>query len=112
MPLTDEQKKARVDAFFREKLLPAAEQLRGRGITFFPLAFEDGPTWYVPYAPTAPELDQFQIQECESRLRQLWEADSLTELTRLAGPLIELAKELEAKPDEKGEVSEFIYEMF
>jgi|GEM_PF-5316691 len=112
MPLTDEEKKARVHIFFEEKLVPAAEQLCRRGITFFPLAFEEAPTWYVPYAPTAPELDAYQVHECESRLRQLWEAESLGELAQLAQPLLVLARELEAKPDEKGEVSEFIYEMF
>src|SRR5262249_3685562 len=112
MPLTEEEKTARVRAFFEEVLVPAAEQLRSRGIQFFPLGFEDAPTWYVPYAPQTPELDEVQPGDCEARLRQLWEAESLPELARLAKPLIELAKELEAKPDETGEVSEFIYEMF
>ena|SRR5215813_10165457 len=112
MPLTDDEKNARVHQFFKEKLVPAAEELRSWGVRFFPKAFEEAPTWYVAYAPTAPELDEFQIEECESRLRKLWEADSLSELAALAAPLVALARDLEAKPDEKGEVSEFIYEMF
>jgi len=112
MPLTENEKKGRVREFFEQKLVPAAQQLRSRGIRFYPLAFEEAATWYSPYAPTTPELDEYQIQECESRLRQLWETGSLPELAQLAGPLVALARELEARPDEKGEISEFIYEMF
>ncbi len=112
MSLTDEQKKERVRAFFKEKLVPAAEKLRKRGIRFFPLGFEEQSTWYAKCASCVPELDELSGENVELRLRHLWETESLPELAELAGPLVQLAKDLEAKPDDKGEISEFIYEMF
>src|SRR5262245_51467497 len=110
MRLTDEEKWARVRTFFKEQLVPVAEKLRSSGIRFFPLAFEGETTWYTKYAAPTPELDEFRDEEVELRLRRLWGA--MPDLAQLADPLVQLAKELEAEPDDTGQVSDFIYEMF
>jgi hypothetical protein len=99
--------------FYAERIAPAAEALRRRGVTFFTLAPTEPPTgtWYEG-PPDEPELVQVSPERFGDELRAMWTAQQLPELAALAGPLGELCTELEVKGDESSDVSPFVYVMF
>lgn len=110
MSSTDE---ARIRRFYRRRLRSTAEQLRQRGVRFFPLGPEpEAETWYVDGSRDAPEFVELEVEDCEAALRALWEEQELPELAALAGPLLELARKLEVKEEGPGEVSPFVYVMY
>ncbi len=89
MSSTDEETLRR---FHAEKVVPAAEALRARGVRFFALGPEDdAESWYV--APPEDEPDFLEIDEAAlaDALRQRWEAQELPELAALAAPLLVVA---------------------
>jgi hypothetical protein len=98
--------------FWTERLVPAAEALRARGVRFFELAPDAAATTY--YSP-AVEHDQFftiEPENCEALLKEMWQRQQLPELAELAGPLAALSKPLAPTADDHGDVSPFIYVMF
>lgn len=110
MSSTDEKG---VRRFYREHLLPAAERLRTRGVSFFPLAPDDAEeTWYQPPPADVPEFVEVEPEQCEARLRQAWQAQGLPELAALAGPLMALARDLEMDEEQSADVSPFVYVMY
>jgi len=99
--------------FFKEKIVPEAEQLRRDGVELMPLGSDDdAETWYVPYPPDTPEFVEFESTDCEPQLRRLWEVQGLSQLMGLVEPLADLARRLEQPPPEDAEVSPFIYVIF
>jgi len=109
MNSTDER---RLRHFFRARLLPAAEKLRSRGISFFPLGPEpELDTWYSG-PPTEPRFTTLEVDECETAIRELWQSQHLPELAELAGELMKLAEKLEVQEDEDADVSPFVYVMY
>lgn len=105
---------ARLSKFFDRHLVPLAERLRARGRLPFPLGpDEQSASYYVAPEPGEPgflELDD--PEACERALRALWERRGLPELAALSRPLLELARRLEIREDESGEVSPFVYVMY
>ena len=103
---------ARLRRFFRKRLAPAAEKLRGRGVSFFPLGPElEADTWYTG-PPTEPKFTSLKVDECEAALRELWQRQDLPELAELAGELMNLAKHLEVQEEESEDISPFVYVMY
>lgn len=110
MSSTDEK---RIRRFYRQHLVPAAEQLRARGVSFFPLGPEPGQgTWYASAPTDEPEFTEVEADQCERELRESWEAQGLPELAALAVRLMELAGELEMDEEQSAEVSPFVYVMY
>jgi hypothetical protein len=109
---TARQQEQQLRAFFREKLLVAAEQCRKRGASLVP-DVTNAPSCYVAYPTDAPELVEGSACINEEALRQMWEKESLPELAELAASLLEMRVSLRPAPDENtGDVSPFIYAMF
>ncbi len=105
--------RGRLRRFYREELVRAARALRARGLRFFPLRPEpEQASWYVPARDGEPEFLELEAETTEARLRAHWEAEGLPELARLAGPLLELARELELSEEQSAEVSPFLYVMY
>ncbi len=103
----------RLRQFYKERLTVAAEKLRERKVRLMPLGPEpNSGTWYVALSPDEPEFIEFEGEQWGSTLRALWEAQGLPELTELAEPLAELAREMELGEDESSDVSPFIYVMY
>ena len=103
----DEQRTRR---FFEERIAPAAERLRARGVRFFPL----GPTpeqasWYKG-PPGGADFFALESSALEAALRARWE-DS-PELAELAPRLVELARALDIQDEGPGEISPFVYVMY
>jgi hypothetical protein len=100
-------------AFFIEKLVPAAEKLRARGVRFFAATPEQGEeeSWYIA-CNAVPDLEELDPKQHASWLKKYWMGQNTPELAELAEPLVQLART--QRPDEKasGEVSPLIYVMF
>jgi hypothetical protein len=109
MSSTDEDKLRR---FFREKLAPVAQKLRERGVDLFPMGPDpDSESWWEP-GPTEEPFVELAPEEVEAALAARWQAADLPELVALAGPLMELARELEITEEPSSEVSPFVYVMY
>lgn len=109
MSSTDEDK---LRTFFREKLVPAAIKMRERGVRLFPTGPDpDVESWWEP-GPTEDEFVELAPEQIEAALAARWQAAGLPELVALAGPLMELARELEMTEEPSREVSAFVYVMY
>ena len=110
MSSTDEK---RLRRFYRDHLVPVAERLRARGVSLFPVGPEpEADTWYRPGPSGEAEFVEIEIDDCERLIRELWEARGLPEIAELAGPLMELSRELEQTEEQSSEVSPFVYVMY
>ena len=99
--------------FFAEKLVPAAEALRARGVRFFPLGPEaESGTWYVPVPEGEPDFFEVDEAALAEILRERWEVESFPELAALATPLIKLSSQLEVTEKEMPDISPFVYVMY
>jgi len=105
--------KDRVRRLFNRKIVPAAEKLRRRGISFFPLGAEpEADSWYVD-TPQGEDFEQFDASGPGRALAALWEAQELPELSEMLPALMEIAEQLKAADkDGAAEVSPFIYVMY
>ncbi len=114
MTESDAQSEERLRAFFDERLVPAARALRRRGVRFFPSGPDDGQSsWYLDYPPDTPELVELDAADARAQLERLWSAEGHPELVALAGPLADLADQLDARAVEQtDDISPFIYVMF
>jgi len=102
----------RLRRFFRKRLVPAAEALRARGVSFFPLGPEPEPdSWYTG-PPTEPKFTSLNVDECEAALHELWQGQDLPELAELASEMMNLAKHLEVQEEESEDISPFVYVMY
>ena len=109
MRSTDRQKLRR---FFDKRLVLAAEKMRARGVSFFPLGPEpEADTWYTG-PPTEPKFTSLDADECEAALRDLWQGQGLPELAELAGEMMKLAEHLEVRKEENEDISPFVYVMY
>jgi hypothetical protein len=112
MSSTDNESRARLEAFFARHLVPAAESLRARGVQFFPAGAEpDAPTYWRRREDAGDYLDSVDPAATAGRLREMWAEHP--ELLALVDPLLELASTLVRPADEQSpEVSPFIYAMY
>ena len=102
----------RLRKFYEKKLVPTAARLHARGVRFF----EFGPnpeaeSWYEPGPAEEPEFVTVEPEDCERRLRELWEGQGLPELAKLTRDLMKLAKQLEVEEEPSAELSPDIYIM-
>jgi hypothetical protein len=111
MSSTDESR-ARLEAFFAEHLVPAAESPRARGVLFLPRgAAAAAPTYWHRREDAGDYLDSVDPAATAGRLRAMWAEHP--ELVALVDPLLELASTLARPADEQSpEVSPFIYAMY
>ena len=111
--MTDAEKQQLADAFFKDRLTPAAEALRKRGVRFFPPAPDaEADTYFESRDPNAPLIVEIDLDDAAALLAQMWAAQDLPELADLAAELVELAKSLKQEEQDSGDISPFIYEMF
>lgn len=104
----------RLGRFFDKRMVPLAEKLRARGTRFFPMGPDaQASTYYVAPRRGRPEFTELEgAADCEKALRDLWEEQRIPELTALAGPILELARQVEIREEESGEISPFVYVMY
>ena len=104
---------ARLLRFFRDRIVPAAEQLRERGCTFFAVGPDpEASTWWESGSEEEPVLIEFEAGDAARILHARWMSDGYPELAALAVPLLELAEGLRTTQEESGEVSPYVYVMY
>lgn len=109
MNSTDERAVRRL---FAERLVPAAEALRARGVRFFPVGPEpEAESWYEG-PPTDADFMTLRDVDVEAALRARWKAQALPELAQLAAALLELARSLEVHEEQTPDISPFVYVMY
>ena len=109
MSSTDERA---IRSFFAERLVPAAERLRNRGVRFFALGPEaDAASWYEG-PPAEADFTTLAEADVAGALRSRWEREQLPELAALATPLLELAASLEVHEEQTPDISPFVYTMY
>jgi hypothetical protein len=108
----DAERDARLREFFEARIVPAAERLRERGVSFFPLGPDPArQSYYARRAEATTRIAEFEAESAAAELRALW--GEHPELLSLIDPLLELAAELRQRDQDRGaEVSPFIYAMF
>ena len=99
------------DAFFRVELPPVAEDLRRRGLRFFPLGPDDAVTWYEGPA-REPEFVEFEDDDWSASLEAMWRGQGLAELAALVDRMRQLAEDLGPAGDQPADVSPFVYVMY
>jgi hypothetical protein len=108
--LTDDTRHRELLQFYRERVVPAAEELRRRGVSFF----EPGPErTRDSYWDTRPRGEGYVFQigdDLAQELHVLWRDHP--ELRALADDLAAMTRELAERGEEPADVSSFIYAMF
>ena len=102
-----------LDKFWNQQLLPAAQALRARGVSFFEAAPDAKATsYYTSHQSSADPFVKLEPADWEQLMRDMWQQEGFPELAALATPLMELAEKLKLPDAEQSDVSPFIYVMF
>jgi hypothetical protein len=99
--------------FHAERILPAADAVRGRGVELLaPGRDPEAASYWVARdaeAELVVRLDQARLAD---ELARLWELRGLPELAALSGPLAELSEALAEAAEDPQDVSPFIYTIY
>ena len=104
-----ESTEARALAFYQEVVVPTALALQARSREFFPLTWDDAPSFFNPYS-ASPEHELADLEVSAEALRRMWHVDP--ELVAIAERLVAFAHEVRPATTESSEVSPFVYVMF
>ena len=108
--MTDDTRERELRRFFDERIVPAAEALRERGVEFFALTPDRTQSSYWQ-TRTRGEGYVFQISdELAGELHTLWRDHP--QLQALAEEIADMTRALAERREEPADVSSFIYAMF
>ena len=111
--MTDAEKQLLAAAFFKDRLAPAAQALRARNVSLFPVAPDpDADSYFQPCDPDKPLVSEIDLGHAAAMLQELWTSQELPELAEIAHDLMQLARALKQEQEDTGEISPFIYEMY
>ncbi len=108
----DVGRKRRLEKFYDRHLASLAERLAARGAELIPGGPDEAESWYEPPPERMGDLAEFEFENCAEIMRGWWSAGEFPELAELAGPLAELAVEMEVGEEESDDVSPFVYVMY
>jgi hypothetical protein len=108
--LTNDAREPYLRQFFQQRIVPAADALRDRGVSFFALKPDRGTRSYWNLRARG-ERYIFQIgDDLAGELREMWRA--YPELEALADDLAAMTHSMADEREESADVSSFIYAMF
>jgi hypothetical protein len=108
--LTEDTRETALHQFFQERIVPAAERLRERGISFFALAPDRAAQSYWVTRPRGQGYI-FQVgEDLSGELHEMWR--SHPELQALADDLASMSRTMAQRSEQTSDVSAFIYAMF
>jgi len=108
--LTDDSRERELRCFFRERIVPAAEALRERGVSFFALEPNRGQLSYWNSRPPGGDYIFEISDDLRRELHQMWR--EYPELQALADDLASITRTMAERREESADVSSFIYAMF
>jgi hypothetical protein len=108
--LTNDERETALRAFFHERLVPAAEALRERRVSFFPLEPDRAAGSYWNVRPSAQGYIFAVGDDLAGEMHEMWR--DLPELQALADDLASMTRTLAERRQESADVSSFIYAMF
>jgi hypothetical protein len=99
--------------FYREHILPIAEDAAADGVEIFPLGPDaDCESYFIDRKSGESYVHEIDHTNMDEELSRLWSADRLRGMEDLAKPIVQLAESLRDKEVESDDVSPFIYAMF
>lgn len=108
--MTDDIRERELRRFFHERIVPAAEALRARGVSFFALEPNRGQQSYWSMRPRG-EGYVFEIgDDLGGQLHEMWRDHP--ELDALVDDLASMTRTMAERREESADVSSFIYAMF
>lgn len=107
--MTDRERETELERFFQERLVPAAEKLRERDVSFFALEPDRTAQSYWKARPHG-EGYVFQIGDLGGELHELWRG--YPELQALVNDLVAMTSTMAEQREQSADVSSFIYAMF
>lgn len=103
----------KLSSFYRERILPIAENAAANGTEIFPLGPDASlDTYFIDRKPGEGYIHEIDHSNMAGEFTRLWAADPLPGMEGLAKPIIELAETLREKETGSDDVSPFIYAMF
>jgi hypothetical protein len=108
--LTDDARETVLRRFFQERIVPVAESLRERDVSFFALAPDPAAGSYWITRPRGQGYI-FQVgDDLSGELHEMWR--SHPELQALADDLGSMTRTMAQRTEQAADVSAFIYAMF
>lgn len=108
--MTDDRRERELQRFFRERIVPAAEALRARGVSYFALEPDRSAASYW-HTRSKGEGYVFAIgDDIAGELHEMWRESQ--ELQMLADDLAAMTRTMAESREESADVSSFIYAMF
>lgn len=108
--MTDDAGERALRQFFHDRIVPAAEALRARRVSFFALAPDRTVSSYWNTRPRAEGYIFTMDDDLAGELHEMWRDHP--ELQRLAADLASMTRALAERREESADVSSFIYAMF
>ena len=108
--MTDDVQERALRQFFRDRIVPAAQTLRDRDVSFFALKPDRTTSSYWNVRPRGEEYIFAIGDDLAGELHTMWREHP--ELRGLADDLASMARTLAERREESADVSSFIYAMF
>ena len=108
--MTDDERDRELRRFFHDRIVPAAEAMRERGVSFFALAPDRTVASYWNARPSGESYIFTVEDDLAGQLHEMWRDHP--ELLALGSDLAALARTLGERREESADVSSFIYAMF
>jgi hypothetical protein len=103
---------AQLRRFYIERVIPTADSLRARGVSFFSPRPDPSAATYYQQRDRAEYIFEAYGDDVEHALEQQLADHSEADLSAMARDLVELAWELRRPDEDDGDVSAFLYPMF
>lgn len=108
--MTDDARERALRQFFHEHIVPAAQALRDRGVSFFALEPDRTESSHWNTRPSGEGYIFTIGDDIAGELHEMWR--EYPELQALAGDLASMTRTLAERREESADVSSFIYAMF
>lgn len=100
-------------AFYRDFILPFAKSAEDRGVDIFPMGFDPNcESYFADRSDGESYIHTIDYENLQGELQQLWAVDSISGMSEIAAPLVEIAYTVHEKEQTSEDISPFIYAMF
>jgi len=113
MTVEQPQHTEQLTAFYRDWIMPLAENAAAANVVIFPMDPDVGSeSYFKDRADGESYIHAIDSDDLETELRKLWANDTVPDIEAIVVPLLSLAEIIREKEQTSDEVSPFIYAMF